>query len=245
MRSRLIYLCSLPLVCGIFQSPIVDAQITTNNPGTMSRSVVVGNCGSVICKQTGEANWKYVASDYCDSEVCLQDSFESLVSLRWDRITAGWEGLVTADANPFVGLSDEMYQQLKDYGEDSLAERLQLLAVAGVTCEASSFSLRLNIPGRDIVVVTFGVAAGSVGGSQEFQVVSIDRTFRDLPGGSMGWWIRLVTHRYPGIVRLLDVPTEFASYETGLYVARLLLLDTGFEYGTAEEYRAYPVCAAR
>ena len=232
------------LVFGFVQPLIVDAQITTNNPGTMSRSVVVGNCGSVICKQTGDANWKYVASDYCDSEVCLQDSFESLVDLRWDRMSAGRESLVAADANPFVGLSDEKYQQLKDYGENSLEERLQLLATVGVTCEASSFSLRLNIPGRDIVFVTFGAAAESSGGSQEFQVVSIDRTFRDLPGGSMGWWIRLVTHRYPGIVRLSGAPTDFASYETGLYVARLLLLDTEFEYGTAEEYRAHSSCVA-
>jgi hypothetical protein len=236
MRQRLSYLCSLMLILGIAQPLTADAQ---------SRSVAVGDCGAAICIKTGDANWKYAASDYCDSEVCLQDSFESLGSLRWDRMPAGQEDLIVADANPFIGLSDAEYQQLKDFGEDNLAERLQLLATVGVTCEVSGFSLRLNIPGRDIVIVTFGATAASSGGSQEFQVVSIDRTFRDLPGGSMGWWIRLVTYRYPGIVRLSGQPVDFASYETGLYVSRLLLFDTGFEYGTAAEYSSHPDCLAR
>ena len=236
MRQKLRYLCSLLLVGGIAQPPTAEAQ---------SRTEVVGDCGVAICIKTGDANWKYAASDYCDSEVCLQDSFESLVSLNWDRMPAGQQELVAADANPFIGLSDAEYQQLKDYGGDKLAERIQLLGKAGVTCETSGFSLRLNIPGRDIVVVTFGAAATSNGGSQEFQVVSVDRTFRDLPGGSMGWWIRLVTYRYPGIVRLSGEPTEFASYETGLFAARLLLLDTEFEYGIADEYASHPGCRAR
>jgi len=205
----------------------------------------VGDCDAAICIKTGDANWKYVASDYCDSEVCLQDRLEDIVSLNWDRMPDGQEDLVAADTNPFIGLSDAEYQRLKDYGDENLAERIELLSKAGVTCEASSFSLRHNTPGRDIIIVTFGATAASDGGSQEFQVVSIDRTFRDLPGGSMGWWIRLVTYRYPGIVRLSGEPAQFANYETGLYAARLLLSDVEFEYGTAVEYGTHPECIAR
>lgn len=238
MLQRLSNLCSIVLIAGVLCPPLVYAQ---------SRTEVVGDCGSAICIKTGDGNWKYVASDYCDSEVCLQDGLESIASLRWDRMPAGYRDLVYAVKSPFVGLSDAEYQQLKDYGEDNknLPQRVELLAKAGVTCEVSGFTLRLDIPGRDIVIVTFGAAAASSGGSQEFQVVSIDRTFRDLPGGSMGWWIRLVNYRYPGIVRLDGDPVDIASYETGLYASRLLLHDKGFEYGTAEEYATHQECANR
>ena len=233
MRQRISCLCFLMFVVGLCRPLGAEAQ---------SRSEVVGECGVAICIKTGDPNWQYEAADYCDSEVCLLDSFESLVSRDWDRMTDGQEELIAADVNPFVGLTDADYQQLRDYGDDNLDERLQLLGKAGVSCEVSGFSLRLDIPGRDIVIVTFGAAVSGDAGNQEFQVVSIDRTFRDLPGGSMGWWIRLVSYRYPGIERMTGAPTAFANYETGLYVSRLVLLDIEFKYGTAADYGNHPDC---
>jgi hypothetical protein len=236
MSPRVRYPSLFLLIAGFCQPWAAEAQ---------SRTEVIGTCGSAICIKTGDGNWQYKAADYCDSEVCLRDSFESIAALNWDRMADGQEDLIVADENPFVGFTDAEYRQLRDYGDDNLDERLQLLANVGVSCEVSSFSLRLNTPGRDIVIVTFGATVDREVGNQEFQVVSIDRTFRDLPGGSMGWWIRLVSHRYPGIERMVGEPTAFANYETGLYISRLVLLDIEFEYGTAAELSSHPDCLSR
>jgi hypothetical protein len=41
------------------------------------------------------------------------------------------------------------------------------------------------------------------------------------------------------------VPTTFANYEIGLYIGRLVLLDTEFRLGQPADYERYPGCATR
>ncbi len=204
----------------------------------------VGSCGAVICINSGDANWQIDVSDYCDSEVCLRDTLASLSDLNWDEVLEGREQLTISAQNPYVGLTDEQYARLAELGDDDIDEQVQLLSQVSTACRSTEFTLELDVPGRDIVKILFATSASSVGGPQQFQVVEIDRTYRSLPGGSMGWWIRWISHRFPGIVRIDDVPRDFASYETGLYVSRLVLLDTQFQPGQPADYGDHPDCIA-
>jgi len=210
-----------------------------------SRSQPAGDCGATICLQTGVGRWQIEPSEYCEAEVCLQDSFASVAELDWDQMPAGRDSLTATEANPFVGLSDSEYQRLGALGDDGLEERVQLIGKVRVSCAAKEFALRLNVPGRDIVIVTFATPLAATGRSQNFHVKSIDRTYRGLPGGSIGWWIRWVTYRFPGIVLMKGEPTDFANYEIGLYMGRLVLVDQSFELGTPAAYLAHPECTAR
>ena len=121
---------------------------------------------------------KHTPSQYCSSGVCLQDSLASLLSLDWEEMTAGQDALSPADANPFIGLTDAEYQRLRELGDDDVEERVQLLGKIRVSCQIGEFSLGLDIPGRDIVEVTFGTPLAENGGSQQFQVIRIDRLYR-------------------------------------------------------------------
>ena len=202
----------------------------------------IGSCGSVICINSGDANWQIEVSDYCDSEVCLRDTFASLTELNWDELLDGREGLTSSAENPYVGLTDEQYARLAELGGDDIDEQVQILSQVSAACRPTEFTFELDVPGRAVVKIVFGTSSSSVGGSQQFQVVAIDRTYRSLPGGSMGWWIRWVSHRFPGIVRIDGVPRDFASYETGLYVSRLVLLDTEFRRGEPADFVSHPDC---
>jgi hypothetical protein len=210
-----------------------------------SRSEPASDCGTTICLQTGVGRWQIEPSEYCEAEVCLQDSLASVLELDWDRMPAGRDSVTARAANPFVGLTDAEYQRLGALGDDELAQRVQLLGKVRLSCEAKEFKLRLNVPGRDIVLVTFATPLATAERSQNFQVTAIDRTFRGLPGGSIGWWIRWVTYRFPGIVLMQGEPTDFANYEIGLYMGRLLLVDQTFEFGAPAEYAGHPECATR
>jgi len=202
-------------------------------------------CEADICLQTGESNWYADPSEYCEAGVCLRDSLESLVSLKWDRVTAEQGSLIVADANPFIGLTDAEYQRLREASDDDIEERLQLLGKVRISCQIGEFSTRLDIPGYDTVEVTFGTPLASNGGSQEFQVIRIDRIYRGLPGGSIGSWIRWVTYRFPQIVLMKGSPTAFANYAIGLYVGHLVLYDKEFQYGRPADYGKHPDCLAR
>jgi hypothetical protein len=176
----------------------------------------------------------------------LRDSLESLVGLDWDRVTAGLDALIAADANPFIGLTDDEYRRLRLPGNDDVKERLRLLGRVRTSCRPAQFSARLEVPGYDTVIVTFAVAPASEPGRQRFQVTTIDRTFRGLPGGSVSAWIRWISYRFPGVELMGDgVPTTIASYEIGLYIGRLVLLDTEFRYGQPADYARHSDCAAR
>ena len=48
---------------------------------------------------------------------------------------------------------------------------------------------------------------------------------------------------FPGIPLLEGEPTEFASYEIGLYMGGLVLFDKDFRPGTAEAHAAQSGCA--
>ena len=236
MWQRIIGLCSLMLVTSLCELQNAKAQ---------SRSESADDCGAEICLQTGVSNWQAEPSDYCGSGVCLQDKLENLVSLDWDGMTGGQDSLIVADVNPFIGLTDAEYQRLRELGDDDIEEQVQLLGKVRVSCQSESFSLSLNVPGRDIVDVVFGTPLVENGGSQPFQVIRIDRTYRSLPGGSMGWWIRWLSYRYPGIVLLEGAPTAFASYEMGLYLGKVVLYDTEFQYGQPADYGRHPDCPGR
>jgi len=210
-----------------------------------SQSEPVGDCGAEICLQSGFSNWKYEPTDYCESGVCLQDSLEGLSSLDWAEVSGNRDSLLAADANPFIGITDDEYVRLRELGDDDIDEFVRLLAEVSVSCRLGRFSLELDVPGRDVVQVTFATPLAGEGRSQNFRVVGIDRTYRSLPGGSMGWWIRWISYRFPGIDRIDGRPTGFANYETGLFVARLLLLDQSFEFGPEEDYGAHPECQGR
>ena len=236
MRQRIDGLCWLTLFMSLCQLQTAESQ---------SRSEPEGDCGAEICLQSGVSNWQAEPSDYCGSGVCLQDTLESLVTLDWDGVTDGHDSLIVADANPFIGLTDAEYQRLRELGDDDVEEQVQLLGKVRVSCQIGSFSLSLNVPGRDIVDVVFGTPLVSNGGSQQFQVIRIDRTYRSLPGGSMGWWIRWLSYRYPGIVLLEGAPTAFANYEMGLYLGKVVLFDKEFQYGQPADYGRHPDCPGR
>ncbi len=212
---------------------------------SQSRSEPSEDCGAEICLQTGSSNWQYKPSDYCGSGVCLQDRLESLESLNWVRMTAGQDALIVADANPFIGLTDAEYQRLRDLGDDDVDEQVQLLGKVRVSCQIEEFSISLDVPGRDLVDVVFGTPLAGNGGTQQFQVIRIDRTYRSIAGSSMGWWIRWLNYRYPGIVLMEDSPTALANYQMGLYVGKVVLYDTGFQYGQPADYGRHPDCVTR
>ncbi len=206
------------------------------------RSEPAGDCGADICLETGMSNWQYTPSQYCSSGVCLQDSLASLLSLDWEEMTAGQDALSLADANPFIGLADAEYQRLRELGDDDVEELAQLVSKVRVSCQIGYFSLGLDVPGRDIVEVTFGTPLASNGGSQQFQVIRIDRLYRSFAGGSMGWWVRWLSYRYPGIVLMEGAPTAFANYEMGLFVGKVVLYDQDFPSGQPAEYGRHPDC---
>jgi hypothetical protein len=172
----------------------------------------------------------------------LQDSLASLLSLDWEEMTAGKDALSLADANPFIGLTDAEYQRLRELGDDDVEELAQLVSKVRVSCQIGYFSLGLDVPGRDIVEVTFGTPLASNGGSQQFQVIRIDRLYRSFAGGSMGWWVRWLSYRYPGIVLMEGAPTAFANYEMGLFVGKVVLYDQDFPSGQPAEYGRHPDC---
>lgn len=209
------------------------------------RNEPTGDCGAEICLQTGESNWRLDPAEYCEAGVCLRDSLESLVGLDWDRIVSGLDTLTAADMNPFVGLGDAEYRRLQA-PDTPIDERVALLGMVEASCRPGEFSARLEIPGYDTVIVAFGVTPASEQGRQRFQVTAIDRTFRGLPGGSVSAWIRWMSYRFPGVELMEDgVPTTFANYEIGLYIGRLVLLDTEFRLGQPVDYERYPDCATR
>lgn len=234
MRRSVSTLYCLLLIMGLGRAQMAESQ---------SRTQPVGDCGADICLETGMSNWQYTPSQYCSSGVCLQDSLASLLSLDWEEMTAGQDALSLADANPFIGLTDGEYQRLRELGDDDVEERVQLLGKIRVSCQIGEFSLGLDIPGRDIVEVTFGTSSAENGGSQQFQVIRIDRLYRSFAGGSMGWWIRWLSYRYPGIVLMEGSPTAFANYEMGLFVGKVVLYDLEFRSGQPEEYGKHPDCA--
>ena len=234
MRRKFSALCCLTLIMSLARAQMAESQF---------RSEPVGACGADICLETGMSNWQYTPSQYCSSGVCLQDSLASLLSLDWEEISAGQDALSLADANPFIGLTDGEYQRLRELGDDDIEERVQLLGKIRVSCQIGEFSLGLDVPGRDIVEVTFGTSSAENGGSQQFQVIRIDRLYRSFAGDSMGWWIRWLSYRYPGIVLMEGAPTAFASYEMGLFVGKVVLYDLEFRSGQPAEYGKHPDCA--
>ncbi|HEY5623906.1 MAG TPA: hypothetical protein VIV14_09095, partial [Gammaproteobacteria bacterium] len=127
-------------------------------------------------------------------------------------------------------------------GAGALNELRAALGEPRVVCQPVSFTVELDVPGRDVINVVFATAAAAAGGAQRLRVVQIDRIYRSLPGGSMGWWIRWISYRFPGISLITDEPREFANYETGLYVARLALLDKEFNPGSPEDYLSHVDC---
>jgi hypothetical protein len=83
------------------------------------------------------------------------------------------------------------------------------------------------------------------GETSGFQVTRIRRTYKSLPGGSVGWWVRWISNRFPGITLLDGDPEVFASYEIGLYMGGLVLSDIEYRTDTAEAYASQPACTAR
>jgi len=236
MRRSISALYCLLLIMSLGRAQMAESQ---------SRTEPAGDCGADICLETGMSNWQSTPSQYCSSGVCLQDTLESLVSLNWDEVTAGHDSLTHADANPFIGLADAEYQRLRELGDDDVEERVRLLGKVRVSCQIGEFSLGLDIPGRDIVEVSFGTPLASNESSQQFQVIRIDRLYRSFAGGSMGWWVRWLSYRYPGIVLMEGSPTAFANYEMGLFVGKVVLYDLEFRSGQPEEYGRHPDCAMR
>lgn len=214
--------------------------IQLNAATAQSNPELSENCGVDICLESGVSNWRYEASQYCEADVCLRDGLESLAELNWDRMTAGQFTLFSTARNPYVGLTNGEYQRLR--ATRDLAERIALLARVRSACKPAELRLRLDVPGYDVVEVAFAMPLyGDVEG-QGFRVIQIRRTYRSLPGGSVGWWIRWISHRFPGIALLDGEPTEFASYEIGLYMGGLVLSDMEFRPGTPEEYAAQALC---
>jgi len=199
-------------------------------------------CGVAICIQSGVSNWRYEATQYCEAGVCLRDRLAALVGLDWDRLTAGQRTLFSAARNPYVGLDDAAYQRLRTASELSLAERVALLADVRVACRPAELRLRLDVPGYDVVEVTFQVPLTNDATGNGFQVTQLRRTYRSLPGGSVGWWVRWISNRFPGIPLLAGEPEAFASYEIGLYMGGLVLTDIEFEPATLEQHARQPGC---
>lgn len=210
-----------------------------------SRSEEPVDCGADICLQTGVSYWRYHPTQYCEGDVCLRDKLEDIAHLNWDRLMSGRLALIGSNRNPFVGLEDAQYQRFREFANTDLRERIDTLARIRAVCQPTEFSLRLDIPGYDVVVVTFGMPVAADGEPSSFQVTKIHRTYRSLPGGSVGWWVRWISSRFPGISLLDGEPEEFASYEIGLYMGGLVLTDIEYRPGTAEAYEGQSACAAR
>ncbi len=210
-----------------------------------SDPIAVGDCGAEICLQSGVSNWRYEAAQYCEAGVCLRDRLDSLLALDWDRMMAGQFSLFSTPANPYVGLTNGEYQRLRTSRDGNLEETIALLAKVRSACRASELRLRLDVPGYDVVEVTFGMPLATDGDGEGFQVTQIRRTYRALPGGSVGWWIRWITYRFPGIALLDGEPTEFANYEIGLYMGGLVLFDKDFAPGNPDGYGSQPACLGR
>ena len=199
------------------------------------------DCGATICIQSGVSNWRYEASQYCEADVCLRDRLATLVDLNWQRMTAGRQTLFSRGSNPYLGLDDAAYQRLRNSEVTGLAEQLAILATVEGTCMPAELRLRLDVPGYDVVDVTFQIplVTADVGG---FQVTQLRRTYRSLPGGSVGWWVRWISNRFPGIPLLDGDPEAFASYEIGLYMGGLLLTDIEFVSPTPAALAQQPFC---
>ena len=200
------------------------------------------DCGADICIEAGIGNWRYEASQYCEADVCLRDRLASIVDLNWQRMMAGRQTLFTRGANPYIGLDDAAYQRLRNSQVPELAEQVAILATAEGACVPAELRLRLDVPGYDIVDVTFQIPPTVDGETGGFQVTQLRRTYRSLPGGSVGWWVRWISNRFPGIPLLDGEPNAFASYEIGLYMGGLVLTDVEFVAPTREEMAAQPAC---
>lgn len=227
--------CCLLLVVVLLQPRAAEAQPTSDS---------AGDCGVAICLQTGMSNWRYAATQYCEAEVCLRDSLEGLVALDWDRMLAGQLTLFSTAANPYIGLTNGEYQRLRALRDNNLQERIALLAKVRGSCKPAELRLRLDVPGYDLVEVTFAMPSPADGGGHGFQATQIRRTYRQLPGGSVGWWVRWISYRFPGITLMRGPPTEFANYEIGLYMGGLVLFDKEFAAGTPDDYLSQPACVA-
>ena len=210
-----------------------------------SRSEEPVDCGADICLQTGVSYWRYHPTQYCEGDVCLRDRLEDIADLNWDRLMNGRLALIGSNRNPFIGLDNAEYQRFRELANADLDERIEMLANVSGACQPTEFSLRLDIPGYDVVVVDFGMPVAAGGEPSGFQVKQIRRTYKSLPGGSVGWWVRWISNRFPGISLLDGEPEVFASYEIGLYMGGLVLSDIEYRTGTAEAYAAQPACTAR
>jgi len=195
--------------------------------------------------QTGVSYWRYDANQYCEGDVCLRDRLDEISALEWDRLMSGRLALIGSNRSPFIGLENAEYQRFRELGNGELQQRIDLLADVRAACRPTEFSLRLNVPGYDVVVVSFSMPVAADGRESAFRVTKIHRTYKNLPGGSVGWWIRWISKRFPGISLLDGEPTAFASYEIGLYMGGLVLFDAEYRAGTAEAYAAQMACTAR
>ena len=201
-------------------------------------------CDAHICVQTGESNWRSDVSLYCEADICLRDRLDGLVDLGWSRISAGADFLASSDERDFIGLSSTEFQQLREFGDEELEERVRLLGKVQATCQLKHFTLELSLPGRNSATVTFATPIAVDGGFQGFQVIKVDRRYR-IGTSRTGSWMRWIHYRFPGIDRIDGRPREFANYEMGLYVGSVVLFDKEFEVGQAEDYAKHPDCEAR
>ena len=200
-------------------------------------------CGAHICIETGTSNWRSDVSNYCEDNVCLRDRLENLTDIGWRRLGSG-EDFLSADENPFIGLTDAEYQTLRTLGNEDIEERVRLLSKVHVACRLSHFTLDLSLPGRNSATVTFATPLGESDGYQGFQVIRVDRRYR-IGTSRTGSWMRWIHYRFPGIDRIEGSPTEFANYEMGLYVGSVVLFDKEFRVGSPEDYGRHPECEAR
>lgn len=235
-QSSVLRSSCLFLVLGAAQLSVAEAQ---------SRSEEPVDCGADICLQTGVSYWRYHPTQYCEGDVCLRDKLEDIASLNWDRLMNGRLALIGSNRNPFVGIENNEYQRFRELERSELSERIDVLTKVRSVCQPTEFSLRLDVPGYDVVVVTFNMPVARDDEDPGFQATKIRRTYRALPGGSVGWWVRWISNRFPGISLLEGEPEAFASYEIGLYMGGLVLFDMEFRAGTAEAYAGQPACMAR
>jgi len=226
------------LLCGLMGATFFTSAMALAQSGTDFDQ----DCGVAICIQSGVSNWRYEATQYCEAGVCLRDRLAALVALDWDRMTAGQRTLFSAARNPYVGLADDAYERLRTSRELSLDEQIALLADVRAACRPAELRLRLDVPGYDVVEVTFQVPLTSDAAGNGFQVTQLRRTYRSLPGGSVGWWVRWISNRFPGIPLLDGEPQAFASYEIGLYMGGLVLTDIEFDSATLEQHARQPGC---
>ncbi len=235
MPQRIYRLCCFLLVTSLYQPQTAVSQWFPERSE---------ECGAHICLETGKSNWRSAASKYCEEGVCLRDRLENLVSLRWNRMTAGQDSLTNTEANPFIGLTSKDYQTLRALDDTDATEQVQLLGKVSVSCQPGEFSIGLSVPGRNSAKVTFGTPLASDGGYQAFQVVRVERLYR-ITTGRTGSWLRWIHNRFPGIVRMEGPPSEFANYEMGLYVGNVVLFDKEYRSGQPADYAKHPDCAAR